>query len=255
MPFESRKRKRDGQRAERVDLGDEIDLFGEDMPLPCSSCLLLNFGKEEDDPSFVVCRMDKSHSRCGECARTGKSACDATGLDHSDCMLLSLFSCWLLTFSVLRVRRALDKAEQDEAEALRAAQAAMARLDRARKQKDLLKKRGSLMIAKKASTVEELEELDRLETAREAGDSADPENAGEERSPKRLRGEPSADNAVGLSQSVGSPGAGSDAAPPESSELVNQARQPLSPGFDFGPFLNDASAAWVDLGFGDGTHQ
>ncbi|KAF4311365.1 hypothetical protein GTA08_BOTSDO13162 [Botryosphaeria dothidea] len=106
MTSESRKRKRDGQRAERVDLGDEIDLFGEDMPLPCSSYLLLNFGKEEDDPSFVVYRIDKSHSRCREYARKGKSAYDATGLDHSDS---------------LRMRRALNKAEQDKAEALKAA--------------------------------------------------------------------------------------------------------------------------------------
>lgn len=117
-----------------------------------------------------------------------------------------------------------------------------------------MKKRGSLIIAKKASTVEELEELDRLETARKAGGSANPKSAGEERSPKRLRGEPSADNAMGLSQSIGSPGASSNTAPPESSELVNQARQPLSPSFNFRPFLNNASAAWVDLGFGDGTH-
>lgn len=149
----------------------------------------------------------------------------------------------------------------DEAAALDAISAASAalraassKLDRSRQQKALLQRRGGLMLNKKAQSIEDLEELDRLETAREAGGSADPENAGGERSPKRLRGEPSADNAVGLSQSVGSPGAGSDAAPPESSELVNQARQPLSPGFDFGPFLNDASAAWVDLGFGDGTH-
>lgn len=69
----------------------------------------------------------------------------------------------------------------------------MARLDRAEKQRSLLRRRAALMLSSKAKTVEELEELDRLESAREAGDSVDPENAKEGRSPKRLRGESSAD--------------------------------------------------------------
>ncbi|EKG21284.1 hypothetical protein MPH_01427 [Macrophomina phaseolina MS6] len=97
----------------------------------------------------------------------------------------------------------------------------MARLSRLEKQEDLLERRAYLMLSKKAVTVEELEELDRLESARGAGESVDPENAKEERSLKRLRGDASTDNAVESSQSVGSPGVGSGSAPPEGSGLVD----------------------------------
>ena len=101
MSLESRKRKRNDQRTERVDLGDEIDLFGEDIPLSYSFYLLLNFSKEEDDPSFVSCRMDKSYSRCGECARKGKSAYDAASLDHSDYTSFPPLLCPILILSLL----------------------------------------------------------------------------------------------------------------------------------------------------------
>lgn len=69
----------------------------------------------------------------------------------------------------------------------------MARLDRAEKQRSLLRRWAALMLSSKAKTVEELEELDRLESAREAGDPVDPENAKEGRLPKRLRGKSLAD--------------------------------------------------------------
>lgn len=81
------------------------------MPLPCSSCLLLNVGKDESDPFFVFYKMDGVYSRCGECARQGKSACDASGLDHSDCLFLALLSLlWLTLVLVVRLRQALLKA-------------------------------------------------------------------------------------------------------------------------------------------------
>src|SRR4051794_5809343 len=108
----------------------------------------------------------------------------------------------------------------------------MARLDRVEKQRELLRRRANLMISRKVQTVEELEELDRIESVREAGEPVDPENAEEDRQAKRLRGDASADTVAGPSQSVGSPGAGSGAAPPESPELVNQARQSPFPDFD-----------------------
>ncbi|KAF2138640.1 uncharacterized protein K452DRAFT_301156 [Aplosporella prunicola CBS 121167] len=81
----------------------------------------------------------------------------------------------------------------------------MSRLQRVRKQRDLLKRRSNLMISKKAKTVEDLEEIERLKAAREAGDAVDPEDKGP--------------------TDVGSPRAGS-AAPPKTLEPVDFARMP-----------------------------
>ncbi|EKG18595.1 hypothetical protein MPH_04130 [Macrophomina phaseolina MS6] len=131
----------------------------------------------------------------------------------------------------------------------------MARLDRVEKQRELLRRRANLIISRKVQTVEELKELDRLKSAREAGEPVDPKNAEAGRSSKRLRSGASANTTTGPSQSIGSPRAGSGAAPSEGSELVNQARQSPLPDFNFGSFVYNESAVLVDLGFGDRTHQ
>ncbi|KAF2143111.1 uncharacterized protein K452DRAFT_286725 [Aplosporella prunicola CBS 121167] len=105
------------------------------------------------------------------------------------------------------------------------------------------------MISKKAKTVEDLEEIERLEAVRGAGDAVDPEDEGDDRHAKRLRGESSADTAAGPAD-VGSPGAGS-AAPPETSEPVDFARMPAFWEVDPFPGEFDVSAL-DDLGFGGG---
>lgn len=206
--------------------------------------------------------MDLGYDRCGECARRGLTACDGSGLEDSDCLFLSfLWLAFLLTSLVSRLKRAIDKAEAEEQVVLDLLQRNMSRLQRVRKQRELLKRRGSLMISKKAQTVEELEELVRLEDAAEAGDAVDPEGTEEGRSLKRLRGASSADTVAGPSQSVGSPGAGSGAVPPEGSELIDQARQsPLpeySPAYFDGyvSFEYSETAVVGVLGFDGGTHQ
>ena len=119
------------------------------------------------------------------------------------------------------------------------------------------------MLSSKAKTVEELEELDRLETARESGNPVDPGDAESDRQAKRLRGESSADSAaVGLDRSVGSPGAGSAAAPHGASELVDSARLSPMPAldasfgdFDFGSFVFAATPVLDGPGFDDGSFQ
>lgn len=82
------------KRTEQVLLGERIDREGCEMPVPCSSCLLL---ASKGEP--VECRMDvKSSSRCGECARRGRTACDGGGLDAADCMFCSCRLLLLLMF-------------------------------------------------------------------------------------------------------------------------------------------------------------
>ncbi|KAL2004910.1 hypothetical protein VTN00DRAFT_2760 [Thermoascus crustaceus] len=126
----------------------------------CSSCLLLQARQRDGEPE-IVCKMDPGYSRCGECVRRGLTACD-----------------------VDRLKRAIDKAEQEEQMVLDLLQKNMSRLQRVRKQRDLLRRRGSLMLQKKAKTVEDLEELERLEAAAENPDP--PEG---EQPPKRTRQE------------------------------------------------------------------
>ena len=84
-------------------------------------------------------------------------------------------------------------------EASKALRTASSRLERSRQQKALLQRRGGLMLNKKAQSIEDLEELERLEDSREAGASIDPDSAERDRQAKRLRSESSADTvAVGL---------------------------------------------------------
>ncbi|EKG10029.1 hypothetical protein MPH_12903 [Macrophomina phaseolina MS6] len=165
-------------------------------------------------------------------------------------------------FLVVRLERAIAKVAANKVEALDAIskltselRTTSSRLERSRKQKILLQRRGGLILNKKAQSIKDLEELDRLEAAREARGPVDPKNAKEERSPKRLRSAASAGNAVESSQSIRSPGVSSGSTPPEGSGLVNQARLSPFPKFDFGSFVYDKSAVLVDLGFGDRTHQ
>ncbi|EKG14299.1 hypothetical protein MPH_08540 [Macrophomina phaseolina MS6] len=104
---------------------------------------------------------------------------------------------------LIRLERAIAKVAANKVEALDAIfkltselRATSSRLERSRKQKVLLQRRGGLMLNKKAQSIEDLKELDRLEAAREARGPVDPENAKEERSPKRLRSAALASNAV-----------------------------------------------------------
>ncbi|EKG09628.1 hypothetical protein MPH_13331 [Macrophomina phaseolina MS6] len=210
------------------------------MPIPCARCLLL---EEKGEP--VVYHITPGYSRYRECARRGNTHRDASSAEE-----------------VVRLERAIAKVTANKVEALDTIskltselRATSSRLERSRKQKVLLQRRGGLILNKKAQSIKNLEELDRLEAAREAGGPVDPKNAKEERSPKRLRGAALASNAVESSQSVGSPGVGSGSTPPEGSGLVDQARLSPFPKFDFGSFVYDESAVLVDLGFGDGTHQ
>lgn len=115
----------------------------------------------------------------------------------------------MLTFAVAYLKRAIDKAESEEQAVLDLLQRNMARLQRVRKQRDLLRRRGSLMISKKAQTVEDLEELDRLEAVRasaeeETADSFPP-------SKRRAFGDPSASDAPSVSRLVGELASGSEA--------------------------------------------
>ncbi|KAF2146136.1 uncharacterized protein K452DRAFT_294741 [Aplosporella prunicola CBS 121167] len=148
-----------------------------------------------------------------------------------------------------RLKRALDKARDERESARQALRASMSRLERAEKQTSLLERRGALMLHRKAQTVEDLEEIERLETSRRAGDAADPEAEGGDRHAKRLRGESSADTSVGPTN-VGSPGAGS-AAPPETSEPVDFARMPVF--WEVDPFSGEFDVSALDgLDFGGG---
>lgn len=69
---------------ERLVLADKIDLLGGEMPVPCSSCLLLQARRKDEDPE-IICKMDPGYSRCGECVRRGLTACDGSGLSGADC--------------------------------------------------------------------------------------------------------------------------------------------------------------------------
>lgn len=80
------KRKRLDQKAERESLASKIDLFGEEMPVPCTACLLWNARRAEGEAE-VICKMDLGHERCGECVRRGLAACDGSGLEDSDCLV------------------------------------------------------------------------------------------------------------------------------------------------------------------------
>lgn len=83
IPFVmSGKRKRGNQVAERSSLGAKVDSLGTAMPVPCTHCLLL---KERGEIEEVNCRVALGFSRCGECCRRGRSSCDASGLEDSDC--------------------------------------------------------------------------------------------------------------------------------------------------------------------------
>ncbi|EKG09654.1 hypothetical protein MPH_13277 [Macrophomina phaseolina MS6] len=131
-------------------------------------------------------------------------------------------------FLVIRLERTIAKVAANEVEALDAIskltselRIASSRLERFRKQKVLLQRRGGLMLNKKAQSIKDLKELDRLEAAREARGPVNPENAKEERSPKRLRGAALASNAVESSQSIRSPSVSSGSTPPKGSGLVN----------------------------------
>lgn len=146
----------------------------------------------------------------------------------------------------------MDSLEREQARLAAEEDATLAKLLRLRKQQRFLHERRSRMIREGFENVEQLEAAE----AAGAGGPSDPEIAKEGRSPKRLRGESSANTFAGPARTVGSPGAGSGAAPPEASELVDQAR--WTPDFNFGslgaPSI-DASLAWVDLGFSDGILQ
>ncbi|KAF2135211.1 uncharacterized protein K452DRAFT_303710 [Aplosporella prunicola CBS 121167] len=148
-----------------------------------------------------------------------------------------------------RLKRAIDQTKSEEQMVLDLLQKNMSRLQRMRKQRDLLRRRGSLMISKKAKTVEDLEEIERLEAARETRDAVDPESEGCNRHAKRLRGESSANTAAGPAD-VGSPGAGSTA-PPETSEPVDFARMPAF--WEVDPFPSEFDVSALDgLDFGGG---
>lgn len=253
------KRKRGDQRAEREFLGDQVDslflLSGSAMPVPCARCLLLL-----EQGEVVECRVAPGISRCSECCRRGHAACDASGVERADCKFslvaaVARSDFWL----VARLHAALSKVNDEETEALDAIAAASAalrvassRLERSRKQKALLQRRGGLMLGRKLQSIEDLEALESLEAA---GGPVDPEDAKEDPPPKRLRGEPAAAaTEAGPSQDVGSPGAGSAAEPPEGSGLVDSARLSPFPDFEFGSFAFDDSLALADLGFAGGTH-
>ena len=113
----------------------------------------------------------------------------------------------------------------------------------------MLRRWGSLIISKKAKTVKDLEEIKRLEAAREARATINPKNEGNDRYIKRLRSEFLADTAMGPTD-MGSPRAGS-AAPPETSEPVDFARMPAFWEVDLFPGEFDVSAL-DGLDFGGG---
>lgn len=94
-------------------------------------------------------------------------------------------------------------------------QKSLGRLHRVRKQRDLLRRRGSLMLQRKAKTVEDLEELERLET-----DGPDPLEG--ERPPKRTCQEgPSVD------PSFSGGGSGEPDPPAEAGSSVDYSRMPF----------------------------
>ena len=64
----------------------------------------------------MVCKVALGFSRCGECCRRGRTGCDASGLEDSDCLSPFWLHVLLLTYVLVeRLRRALDKARSERA--------------------------------------------------------------------------------------------------------------------------------------------
>jgi len=106
-----------------------------------------------------------------------------------------------------RLKQAIDKAEKEEQMALDLLQKSLGRLQRARKQRDLLRRRGSLMLQRKAKTVEDLEELECLEAEAEGSEgshSKRPRHGGSDANPSSSNTQAVASNSV---ISVSSPNA------------------------------------------------
>ena len=127
----------------------------------------------------------------------------------------------------------MDSLDREQARLAAEEDATLEKLLRLRKQQRFLQSRRSRMIRE---GFESLEELERAEAVAPSRDPVDPENAKEERSLKRLRGDFLANIGVGPAGSLG------PAAPPESSEPVDRARA-VSP-FDFEAFLLSEVPVW-----------
>ena len=132
----------------------------------------------------------------------------------------------------------MDSLDREQARLAAEEDATLEKLLRLRKQQRFLQSRRSRMIRE---GFESLEELERAEAVAPSRDPVDPENAKEERSPKRLRGDSAANIGVG------------PAAPPESSEPVNRAWA-VSP-FNFEAFLLSEVPVWDVQSFDGGILQ
>lgn len=128
---------------ERIALADKIKSSGIEM-LPCARC----------DKRALPCLVSGDSSRCSECVRAGQK-CDISGPSVAD---------WeRLRKEEERLEREQELAEQAILQAHQAAIAALARSQRLKKQRALLKQRGSEMIRRGAATLDELDDLEAKE--------------------------------------------------------------------------------------------
>lgn len=136
-----RVRKRQSKKSqERAALASFIDSSGVET-MPCSWCFKRN----------LACRISQGSSRCGECVRRGRS-CDGSSVASA------------LT-KIMSEQRRVEQEEADAEESLfvlqTQLQTAVGRLARLRRQKRVLKERGSELFRRGMRSLDEMEEEDR----------------------------------------------------------------------------------------------